>query len=284
MSEAQNIANAVAPQAPIEATNEQSTEAVKEEKSQDLYAPKFAALSRKEKMVKQAEASLKQREADLAQKMKELEERSKQSSDSSASLEEQLKANPLKFLRDKGITMEQLVQMQLNDENPTTDMKMERMRSDLESKTLKRIEELEKQLKEKEENQAKQQYEKAVEAYKIEVDSFIKKSPDAYELIIANNANDLVFQVAEEYYNSTDKVLEIKDAADAVEAHLEEEAKKILELKKFKTSPKTEQTQKIETAPTLSNTQASEVPKNGSRNLSNEESVKEAAKLLRWIE
>lgn len=264
---------------------EQQAEQGGEPKKLDLFAPKFAALSRKEKQVKAMEQAIKQREAELAQKMKEIEERSKSSSDAQSSWEKQLSENPLKFLREKGITMDQLVQMQLNDENPTFDMKLERLKSELENKTLKEVEELKKQLKDKEELEAKTQYERAVEAYKTEVNSYIEQNAETYELIRAESATDLVFQVAEEYYNSTGKVLDIKDAADAVEAELEEQAKKILELKKFKASQKQEPTAtKTQTAPTLSNTQASEVPKNGSRFLSNEDSIREAAKLIRWQE
>jgi len=215
----------------------------------------------------------------------ELEGKTKDTDTKFESFETAFKTNPLKALKERGISLEQLMEMQLNDENPTVDMKLERMQKDLESKALSRVEELEKKLKDKEESEAKQRYEQAVESYKTELNGFIENNKDTYELIVANNATDLMFQVAEEYYQANGKVLDIKDIAEAVESHLEEEAKKIFELKKFKqTSQKPQANSPNKTAPTLSNTSAANVPSNGSKFLSQEESLREAAKLIRWEE
>lgn len=252
-------------------------------KPDDFLAPKFAALTRKEKQLREMEKSFKTREAEIEKRMKEIEERSKSASSTSQSAAEALKANPLKFMRDNGLTLDQLVQMQLNDENPTMDMKFDRYKQELESKTTKEIEQLKQSLKEKEEKEAQARYDAAVENYKQEVQAFIGQNADTYELISANNAHNLVFEVAEQYFNDTQKVLDMKAAADAVEAHLYDEASKIMKLKKFQQTSQTPGAKPAaETAPTLSNTQASEVPKNGSQRLSDEESKREAAKLLRW--
>jgi hypothetical protein len=276
----------------------------KVEPAKDQFSVKFAALSRKEKEVKQREAAIAKRMAEVEARAKEYEEKSK----SERSLEQEIKENPLKFLREKyGYDFEQLAAMQLNDENPTYDMKLERRTKEIEEKALSRIEQLEKALKEKEEREVKEQYERSVSAYKAEIKAEVEANADAYELIQANDAYDLVFQVAEQHYNNTaeyeegtaeydeagnvvkpgiivkpGKILSTKEAAEAVEMHLEERAKEILKLKKFNKASTNKEPVKKEAAPTLSNTLASEVPQNGRRPLSNEEELAEAAKLIRW--
>jgi hypothetical protein len=251
------------------------------EKKQDFLAPKFAALTRKAKEIKAQEQSIKNREAELSKRIAELEGRSKESDTKIKSFEQSFKENPLKALKERGITMEQLIEMQMNDENPTVDMKLKRMQEEMESKALSRVEELEKRLQAKEEEEANAKYNQAVDGYKSELGKFVTQNADAYELIAANGATDLMFEVAENYYKETKKVPDIKEVADAVEAHLEEEARKIFELKKFKQASQ-QKTQTSKTAPTLSNTAAANVPSNGSKKLTAEESLREAAKLIRW--
>lgn len=265
----------------VEGAEQVSAESA-ESKKTDFLAPKFAALTRKEKAIRQYEAQVKAKEAELQKRLAEIEGKSKEIEGSQKSFEEQFKANPLKALKERGITLEQLMEMQLNDENPTVDMKLERMKQELESKALSEVEQLKKMLKEKEEAEAQMKYEKAVEGYKNELANFVKANADTYELIVANNATDLMFEVAKEYYDSTGKTLEIEEVAKAVEAHLEEEAKKIFELKKFKQTSQKPEANSMKTAPTLSNTAAATVPQNGIKKLSNEESLREAAKLIRW--
>jgi len=262
----------------------ETTEAKTEEASEgkkDFLAPKFAALTRKQKEIRAYEQSVRAKEAELNKRLAELEGKSKDTEGKLKTFEQAFKENPLKALKERGITMEQLIEMQMNDENPTVDMKMKRLQEEIESKALSKIEELEKKLREKEEMEANQRYEQAVNGYKAEIGNFVKQNADTYELIAANGATDLMFEVAENFYQQNKTVPDIKEVADAVEAHLEEEAKKIFELKKFKqtSQPKPQATK---TAPTLSNTSAANVPSNGSRKLSAEESLREAAKLIRW--
>jgi hypothetical protein len=268
-----------------EAQSEEAAEPEAAEKTkEDFLAPKFAALTRKEKQIKAYETQVKAKEAELTKRLAELEGKSTESEGKLKSFETGLKDNALKMLKERGITLEQLIEMQMNDENPTVDMKLKRFQEEMEAKAMSRVEELEKKLRDKEENEAKSQYEKAVEGYKSELGNFVSQNAETYELIAANGATDLMFQVAEEYFQSTKKVPDIKEVADAVEAHLEAEARKIFELKKFKQASQKPQPSQQKTAPTLSNTSAANVPSNGAKKLTNEESLREAAKLIRWDE
>jgi hypothetical protein len=109
----------------------------------------------------------------------------------------------------------------------------------------------------------------------------------------ANDATELVYQVIEEHHASTGEILDIKRAADAVEAHLLEEAKKLIERPKIKglmqpkapTAPsnatKSEAAKAAPSAKTLTNASATK-PSPVARYLSDDESKAEAAKLIKW--
>lgn len=251
----------------------------------DFLAPKFAALTRKEKLVRQQEAQIKAREAAIAAKEAELESKSKSTQSTEAGLLAEMKANPLKFMSKHGLTFEQLMQMQMNDENPTPEMQLQAVEAKLRAEMEEKYGKLTETLKEKEEREATAKYEAAVSTYKQELTQFVSQNADTYELIVANGATELMFETAEAFYQETGKVPDNEELAKAVEAHLEEQANQIFKLKKFQKLQPTPQNQEAkpkETAPTLSNTLASEVPKQGSKLLSDEQSLAEAAKMLRW--
>lgn len=272
--------------APIQANPDvKSPEPVIEKpKSEDFLAPKFAALTRKEKEIRAEAARIKAEREQIEQMRAEYESKSKSSVDAETSFKEKLRKNPLKTLSELGLTYEQLTEMQLNDQNPTPQMLMDQMRAELEAKMEEKYGKLTEGLKEKEEREAKEQYEAAVNGYKSELTQFIRQNSDTYELIVANNATELMFDTAQQFYKQTGKVPNNEELAKAVEEHLEEQANEILKLKKFqsKLNKPAEPKPTSQTAPTLSNTLAAEVPKSGLKHLSDEDSKKEAAKLLKW--
>ena len=288
---AQAAPEAVAPVEGAEVTQTPENQEVQkpEAKKEDFLAPKFAALTRKEKQVRAYEAQLKAKEAELQKKFAEYEEKSKNSQSQESSLLAEMKANPLKFMSKHGLTFEQLMEMQMNNENPTTEMQIKQMRDELREEIMREIGGVKETLKEKEEREAAERMEAAVSGYKQELSSFIEQNAEKYELIVANGATELMFEVAQQFHEQTGRVPSNEEVAQAVEEHLEEQIAEIAKLKKVQTkfgtlsAPKTEAKPK-EAAPTLSNTLAAEVPKNGSKLLSDEESKREAAKLIRWGE
>jgi len=261
-----------------------------EQKVDDKFASKFAALSRKEKMIKEREKQAMSLQQQIEQQRQEMEaERKKWQEEISGykSKFEGLKRNPLKSLEEEGITFEKLTEMQLNEQNPTIEMQMEKLRNEIDSKYSKELETLKAQLAEKENKQQEEAVNRAKSAFKEEIKSTLESNPDQYELTLANNAIDLVYDVVEEFYAANGKILDAKEAAEMVEKHFEEEAKKILSLKKLQqASKKPAEVNKVagKTTPTLSNAMAAERPVTGSRKMSAEESLKEAAKLIRWEE
>lgn len=283
-----------------EAAAQTTTEPVKPEQTEtDKFAAKFAALSRKEKQLRQQETYLAQKVADAEKRAKEAEEKASKY----GTLDEEVKGNPLKWLQEKyGISYEQLTEMALNEGNPTTEMRMKRMQEELDGKYSKQIEEMKKMLQEKEQAELEKKAQAAKNGFLNEAKEFIDTNEEKYELIKLNNAYNLVYDVAEEVFNNNVKAFAeeygrqpsqeeafdlIPDkalVADAVEADLEQEASKVLQAKKLQSKLQGNKAEKKETAPTLSNTAASQVPKNGERKLSREESLAEAAKLIRWTE
>lgn len=262
----------------------QTTQPEETLKPQDFLAPKFAALTRKEKMVRAEAARVAAERAEIQKMREEYESKSKASQESESAFIQKLKANPLKALKEHGYDFEKLMEMQLNDENPTPQMQMQMLEEKLRAEMEEKYGKLTETLKEKETREAQEQYDRAVNGYKAQITDFVTQNADTYELILNNAATDLLYETAEEYWKQYGEVPDNKKIADAVEAHLEEQANQIFKLKKFqKLQPKTEP-KAIDTkaAPTLSNTLSAEVPKSGTKQLSEQQSLELAASLLRW--
>lgn len=268
--------------APVEAAPEEEAKPVEEApKQDDKFAAKFAALTRKEKEIRAREAKVQQQLAELEARIK-ASEAAAQEVDKYKNLPERLKKEPLKVMEESGLTFEQLAQMVLNDGKPTQDMVL----SEYERKINSKVEELEKKLQEKEAKEQQERQEQALQAFTAQLTDFVTNTPD-YELIRANEAVDLVYQVIEDHYSETGEILANKDACDAVEEYLLEEAKKLIDRDKVKKLLQPQTATKAadssgKSSPTLSNAQAAQAPKNTARFLSNEESLAQAAKLIRW--
>lgn len=287
----QGTITAVADTAPTEVANQVADEVQAEAlpkaeetapKVDDKLASKFAALTRKERALREQQNQLKKQQAEIEQLRKQFDERGS----SEKSLADRLKSEPLKVLSEAGLTFEDLSQIVLNEGNPTPEMLIKRTRDEIESKYTKELEELKRSMIEKEKAAEEAKVDAVKQQYMAELTEYVN-SNEKYELIRANDSVQLVYDVVEAFYQESGKVLSLQEAADQVESYLEDEAKKIFELKKFKqTSPKQDQQpgQPKQTAPTLSNAMASQAPQKGERKLSKEESIKEAAKLIRWEE
>ena len=162
-------------------------------------------------------------------------------------------------------------------------MQMRLMKDELEQGYKSKFEELESKLAKKEEEEEHSKYEAIESNFKQEINSFVKGKGE-FELINANGASDLVYEVIEEHYNDTGRVLELDEAAQAVESYLEDELEKLMGLEKVKSkfSPRQEQVFKRQPSPTLSNAHSAQAYQRADRPLSTEESLKEAAKLIKW--
>ena len=251
--------------------------------SQDKFASKFAALSRKEKALRDKEAEYQSKFEEMERRLAEYESKEKEPE---VDWEQLFRRDPLRALEEAGMGYDKLTELALNDGKLTPEMQLAAMREEIEGDYQRRFEELENKLAEKEKAEEEAYYNSVQENFQEEIGNFVAQNQEKYELIEASQANDLVFDVIEEHYNETGNVLNIEEAADAVESYLEEEAHKFMKLKKISArlgvDPK-EIVQEEDSQVTLSNDHSAQVQYDGAnRMLSNEESKARAAKMLQW--
>ena len=252
-----------------------------EESSQDQFASKFAALSRKEK-------ALRDREAEYESKFEEMERRlaeyETQSQEPEVDWEQLLRRDPLRALEEAGLGYDKLTELALNDGKLTPDMQMSAMREEIERDYKRKFEDLEERLQAKEEAEAEEYYNNIQDNFQHEIGSFVRENGENYELITASEADSLVYDVIEEHYNETGRILDLKEAADAVESYLEDEAGKLLKLRKISSrlgiNPL--ELEEMDSQVTLSNDHAAQVRYEDSANrmLSDEESKARSAAFL----
>ena len=197
----------------------------------------YAALARKEKSLRERETQLKRLEG----------------------LEKKAKESPLEFLKEFGLSYDQLTDLILGaDEKPepTADDRVAALEARLENERVAR---------EAADAAAKEaNIERQINTFKTGVLAHgIKSNPDKYELINARGDDgvELVFEVIQSHFEKTQEVLSWDKAADYTEEHLETEARKLLSLKKFKpAATPTSQEPRSQESNTLSRSNAGEMP------------------------
>lgn len=258
----------------------------------DQFASKFAALSRKEKDIRAREQEIERKieefEARMAQLNKpQIEEKEEEQKEPELPLEYRLKKDPLATLESLGVSYEDLTQLVLNDGQMPTDMQMRLMREELERDYKTKFEELENKLTEKERAEEEAKYQETINNFKSEINEFINGN-EQYELIQANDAYDLVYDVIEQYYEENGRILETQEAADQVEQYLEEEIKTVFEKSKKLGSWRSESAApqaktEARQSPTLSNSlSAKGIESTADRPLSREESLAKLAQHIKW--
>ena len=253
---------------------EESNEFKDLEQPQDSeFDRKFAALSRKEKALRDRELEL---EKKFGSKEKELP------------LERRIRSNPLKALEELGLDYDKLTELALNDGRLTPDMQMKLMREELENDYKEKFNSLEERINAKEKMEEEAKYDAVKQGFVGEIESFINENQSDFEYVAHNEATDVVYDVIEEHYNETGRILDIKEAVEAVESYLEEEAEKLLNLGKVKnrlTSMRDEYEQpQRQSQTTLSNAHSAQGNERVVRKLSDEESKSAMAKMLQWDE
>ena len=226
-------------------------EPLPEKGDEPALAPKFAALAKKAKAAQMAQAKLKAERIEIDRARKELEEFNKYRTEA--------KQNPLKALEAMGIKYDDLVNFVLNGEKPTPEQEISSVKSQLEA--FRREQEERELAKEKAAQEAAhKEYEATIEAFKGKVNEYITTNSEKFELINLHEANGLVFDTIEEYFNNTGKIMTIEKAAELVEGYLEEQIEStITKTKKFqsKLAPKKDEPQPQASkgpSPTLNNT------------------------------
>ncbi len=144
----------------------------------------------------------------------------------------QAKTNPGALLEAAGISMDHLVRFYMNGGQPTPEDKIELLQQQIE-------EDRETRRKEREEaeaervKQAQAQVDRQIDAYKREVVAHIAENPEDYELILAHEAQDEVFNLIIEHHSETGEILSPDVAAKKYEEDLVAAMEKVMGLKKF---------------------------------------------------
>lgn len=255
------------------------TETPKAEAEVPEFGPRFAALAKKERALTEREKAIKAQERAVQDYAK---------------AKENARLDPLGLLEAHGLSFDDVTQFVINDRKLTEAQRLalleERIKRDEEQKS--------KEAKDRE----RQEVESTITEHKDAIASFVHAGGDDFELVRAHGQDgvELVHQVVQDYWEANGQILPIDRAAKEVEAWLENQAReKVLKLKRFQpkqevmepaTPPQGDQagadaggeTRKPPT-PTLTNRASATAPPAESHNdLSDEDSKRKAAQLLRW--
>lgn len=263
---------------PESVTPEQTPDsAVPSQKTPDM-ASRFAALSRKEKEVREAGS----RAAELEGKYKEFSD-----------LEANAKENPLAILSKYGLDLDTVIAASLGTEEDTpktVEEQIQALRDEITNEKTAAKEKV-KTDKETEDKALQANIDEAILKHQNSIVDYLSQNPEKYELINLQEANELVWEVTEAWYEANNgEVLTPEEAADKVEKHLEDQIRKAMKLSRFtptsnefewesnKTEPKSE---KAPVSKTLTNEYTAPA---GSKTvyLNDEESKSAAAALLKW--
>ena len=245
-------------------TEETTPEVIETESDADMFAKRFAALSRREKQL-------------LEEKNKAKEVESKW-----GEIEEAKKAGVMKLLEYHGLSIDDVISEALGEEDDTEIDPVDKIRQEFEAYKKEQEDKItEEKRKLEEENQNSIQ--KAIDNHKQAISSHISQNLDKYELINNQGEQDLVWEVTEAHFDEYGEVLSIEQAADKVEEYLENQVRDLLKLKKFSgREPVQDKDLGKKEAPTLNSRYSnSEVPVT-EKSLTREESLKQAASLLKW--
>ena len=277
-------------EAEVELKTEQKEE---EPKKEDPLSQKFAALSRKEKQLRLKEKELDTRFKDMETKLKSLETpKAPEAAKEEVALEIRMRKDPIGTLKSLGYDMNKLAELTLNDGKLPIETQMQLMREEMQAEYKKEIETLRNEKQQEQEQERAKKDTQLIEDYKNEITEFISSNNEKYEYIAATQNEELIYDTIIEYHKEHGTVLSNEEAADLVESYLEEEAKNVFEkTKKAKrilgvqeVKQETKPSSKPLSSPTLTNGAASQVPTSQKPLMSNDESLREAAKLIRWQE
>lgn len=201
-----------------------SRESDKEDRSLKLLAKKEAENSRRLKAENQKLHE--ERQALEAQK-KEVE--------SLIQFKQLLAKNPLKALESVGLSYDKMTDLVLTGEQQEAPTTIE----DVKAYVQKTLEEERAKLKAEAEAQ---QIEQTIKQFKAEVTNFINTNSEKYEFIALNDAHDKVSDLIQAHYLENNELLSTEQAADLLEEHYTEVARKLASAKKLAnpTQPKSE--------------------------------------------
>lgn len=227
---------------------------------------KFAALTRKEKMLMEREKAFKNQYEPMERELGEYK--------SFKQLQEEAKVNSgalARMLEQAGIPWEKAVELMAQDPLPAKDPEVVTLKQ--------KLEQMEKQNADKEIENKKKEEEQAIIQFKGDLLKKAESDPDKYELILIHgqSAIETAYEVMEEYYRENNELLALDKSLDYVENYLTKEAEKIAKARKlgFITSKDAQVSSQAKSlAPTLTNSTVISAPHEDLSRLSPDERMK----------
>ncbi len=243
-----------------------------ESKDEKRFHSRIAYLSQREKKLQDEQQALNRARQEVEQKHQQV-----------MAAINQAKENPLKAIQEvAGYTMDDLVQFALNNNQLTPQQEIGLLKKQMSDKEAAEA----KARKDAMETYNKQAYTQAVQQAKQQVANLVEANPDQYELVKNSGDYDTVVNLIETQWNQTQQVISFADAAQMYEDYLTKEAEKYLKAKKFQPKAPTpiqdNEDPKAIPGVTLTNRTGTNSTSIKTKPLSREESLKEAAKLLKF--
>lgn len=241
----------------------QQPEPVVEERPKERASDKFAVLARKEAEIYRRQQAVRQQQAELARQAEEIK--------AFQEMKRSARLNPVEALKQLGLTYEEVTEYLMNDNKPTPSAEVMSVKQELEEFKRQAAEE-QRRFMEEQRSRAEAEQQEIVEQFHEEVSDYVAQHADTYELTSLYGGANLVWQVIEENFKQTQKLMSIPDAAKLVEEHYEELARKAQATKKFAAtqqkaaSPQVPaQTQAPRLGPTLTNDLTASAANNSQR-------------------
>ncbi len=144
--------------------------------------------------------------------------------------------SPEEALSRYGFTYDDLVSFKMNDNRYTPEMEIKGLKGEIENFKKQILSEKE-QFQKQQREMAEAQKQQAIADFKGEIQETVKADTDKYELINLNlepeEAADLIYSTIEAHFEKTKRVMQVSEAAELVEKHLEERALKLANTKKL---------------------------------------------------
>lgn len=236
--------------APAPAIQKDMGGAIKDEgtpPAHEKVSSKLEVLIKREQAALFRERLAKQKEAELEAKMQAFQEKEREIQEF-----QKAKGNSKEALKHLGLTYDELTRAELADGQIPPEVQIKKIEEKFDAFKSQKEQE-EKARQDEAERQARAQEQKAIDTFKVEINSYLTDNKDRYEFINFEGEQQLVFDVVDEHYNRTlylaqrdfqagkisqdqviGKVMSIKEAADKVEEHLEKKYNKAKELNKTK--------------------------------------------------
>lgn len=195
----------------------ETIEAAPDPKQEEALSPRFAALAREQKIIRQKQIALKAQEEAFLKKQSDY--------DTNYIARDKIKSDGVTVLLENGYTMDQIAQVLLSNNAPKDPSitKMEQKILELEAKASE-------PMKKFEEIQVKQR-EQAVNNIRNEVKLLVDSDAN-YETIKEMGAQETVVSYIEKIFDETGELLTVADASSKIEEELLQRAIKFASLKK----------------------------------------------------